>query len=137
MAANYGQYTRRKWRAAGYYVEQAEHISRVGPRVRRHDTFGFADYICIKVGEIVFLQVTSWSNVSSRINKIACESHGKGQYARPMIDLAKMLMSVFGVRIVVEGWKQNPKTHRWESREVEVTPLLLDGRRRKRCPNET
>lgn len=130
MATNYGPYTRRKWRQAGYEVEQAEHISRVGPRVRRHDTFGFADYICIKTGEIVWLQVTSWGNVSSRINKIAREDHGQGQYARPMIDLAKTLLSVFGTRIVVEGWKQDPKTRRWESREVEVTAQLLDERRR-------
>lgn len=133
MATNYGPYTRKKWRALGYYVEQAEHISRVGPRVRRHDTFGFADYILVKPGEIIFLQVTSWSNVSSRVNKIACEEHGRGQWSTPMIDLAKWLMSCCGVRIVVEGWKQNPKTLRWKSREVEVTPLLLDGRRRQRC----
>jgi hypothetical protein len=129
VATNYGTYTRRKWRKAGYFVEQAEHISRVGPRVRRHDTFGFADYICIKPGEIVFLQVTSWGNVSSRVNKIAREEHGKGQHARPMIELAKNLMSCCGVRIVVEGWQL--KNNRWVSREVEVTPLLLDGRRRK------
>lgn len=136
VAANYGTYTRRKWRRAGYFVEQAEHISRVGPRVRRHDTFGFADYICIRPGEIVFLQVTSWANVSSRVNKIACEEHGKGQHAAPMLDLAKWLMSCLGVRIVVEGWKQDKQTRRWESREVEVTPLLLDARRRKRCPSD-
>ena len=123
-------HARKKWRAAGYYVEQAEHINRDGPIVRRHDTFGFADLIAIKPGEIVFLQVTSWGNVSARVNKIARESHGKGQWARPMLELAKWLLSVHGVRIVVEGWKKNPKTLRWESREVEVTPLLLDGRRR-------
>ena len=129
MAVNYGPYTRRKWRADGYFVEQAEHISRMGPRVRRHDTFGFVDYICIKPGAIVLLQVTSWGNVSSRVNKIAREEHGSGQHARPMIDLAKTLLSVHGVRIVVEGWQL--KNNRWISREVEVTQLLLDGRSRK------
>lgn len=128
MTTSYGQYTRRKWRADGYFVEAAEHISRVGPRVRRHDTFGFADYICIKPGHIVLLQVTSWGNVSSRVNKIARETHGSGQHARPMIELAKTLLSL-GVRIVVEGWQL--KDNRWVSREVEVTPLLLDSRREK------
>ena len=129
MAANYGPHTRKKWRAAGYYVEGSEHISRVGPRVRRHDLFGFADYVCVKPGEIVLLQVTSWGNVSSRVNKIAREEHGKGQWSTPMIELAKNLMSCCGVRIVVEGWQL--KNNRWVSREVEVTPLLLDARRRK------
>ena len=129
MSVNYGPYTRRKWRADGYFVEQAEHISRVGPRVRRHDTFGFADYICIKPGEIVFLQVTSWGNVSSRINKIARETHGSGQWAEPMVILANTLLSVPGVRIVVEGWQL--KDNRWISREVEVTLLLLAARREK------
>jgi hypothetical protein len=122
---------RRKWRGQGYYVEAGEHVSRIGSIVRRHDTFGFADLICIRCGEIVFLQVTSWSNVSARVNKIAREEHGRGQWSRPMIEIAKTLMSVAGVRIVVEGWKQDKQTLRWESREVEVTPLLLDGRRRK------
>lgn len=97
--------------------------------MRRHDTFGFADLIALKVGELVFIQVTSWSNVSARINKIARETHGKGQWSRPILDTAKELMSIHGVRIVVEGWKQDPKSLRWESREVEITPALLDERR--------
>jgi hypothetical protein len=49
-----------------------------------------------------------------------------------MIEIAKALLSIDGVRIVVEGWHLNAH-HRWESREVEITPLLLDGRRRKHC----
>jgi hypothetical protein len=119
------QYARKKWRAAGYYVEQGEHISRGG---RRHDTFGFADLICVKPGSIVFLQVTSWGNVSARCNKIAREVHGKGQWAAPMSEIAKHLMSCCGVRIVVEGWKLD-SSHRWVSREVEITPQELDNRR--------
>ena len=130
MATNLQAHARRKWRAAGYYVEAGEHVSRIGKHVRRHDTFGFADLLCIRTGELVLLQVTSWSNVSARVNKIARESHGKGQHARPMCEIAKALMSIHGVRIVVEGWKLN-KSHRWESREVEVTPALLDERRAK------
>ena len=133
MYRNFQGLSRKKWRDQGYYVEAGEHVSRIGKIPRRHDTFGFADLIAVKPGSIVFLQVTSWSNVSARVNKIACEEHGIGQHARPMIEIAKNLMSCCGVRIIVEGWKQHPNL-RWESREVEVTPLLLDGRKRKRCP---
>jgi len=146
MMANLQGHARKKWRAAGYFVEAGEHVSRIGPfggqgaygGVRRHDTFGFADLLCVKPGaeawfdgELVLLQVTSWSNVSARVNKIARESHGLGQHARPMIEIAKMLLSIPGVRIVVEGWKLNKTTNRWESREVEVTPEVLDERRER------
>jgi hypothetical protein len=131
VARNLNGFARKKWRDRGYYVEAGEHVSRIGKHVRRHDTFGFADLLCVRAGSIVLLQVTSWSNVSARVNKIAREDHGKGQHARPMIEIAKNLMSCAGVRIVVEGWKQDKQTLRWSSREVEVTPLLLDGRRRK------
>ena len=131
MGRNLQGLSRAKWRKAGYAVEAGEHISRVGKIVRRHDTFGFADLIAVKPGSLVFLQITSWSNVSSRVNKIAREDHGKGKWRRPIRDYAKELLSIHGVRIVVEGWKQNPKSLRWESREVEVTPALLDERRKK------
>ncbi len=123
--------SRKKWRDQGYAVEAGEHITRMGKIVRRHDTFGFADLIAVKPGSIVFLQVTSWSNVSARVNKIAREAWGKGQWATPIRETAKHLMSCCGVRIVVEGWKQDPKTLRWESREIEITPQLLDERREK------
>lgn len=128
MARNLNGFARKKWRALGYYVEAGEHVSRIGKHVRRHDTFGFADLLCVRAGSIVLLQVTSWSNVSARVNKIARESHGKGQHARPMAEIAKNLMSCLGVRIVVEGWKQDPDSLRWESREVEITPALLRER---------
>ena len=138
-------------------MEAGEHVSRIRSgslygriahvHVRRHDTFGFADLLCVRAmpyleadgkhagswmgGQLVLLQVTSWSNVSARVNKIARESHGKGQHARPMIDIAKMLLSIPGVRIVVEGWKLDKTTNRWESREVEVTPEELDERKER------
>ena len=131
-------HARKKWRKQGYFVEQGEHISRIGKIVRRHDTFGFADLLCIKEGSLVLLQVTSWGNVSARVNKIAREAHGSGQYARPMAEIAGHLLGFtnfeYGsgfcqyVRIVVEGWKLDKRTNRWVSREVEVTPALLRER---------
>lgn len=124
-------YSRKKWREQGYFLEQAEHVSRAGKFTRRHDLFGFTDLVAVRPGSLIFLQVTSWGNVSARVNKIARESHGKGQYETPMAEIAKNLMSNCGVRIIVEGWKLCPKTNRWVSREVEITPLLLDARRSK------
>ena len=121
-------HSRKKWRAAGYFLEQAEHISRAGKFTRRHDLFGFTDLVAVKAGSIIFLQVTSWSNVSARCNKIARESHGQGQYATPMAEIAKNLMSNLGVRIVVEGWKLDAN-NRWVSREIEITPQELDRRK--------
>ena len=131
MARNLNGFSRKKWRALGYYVEAGEHVSRIGKHVRRHDTFGFADLLCVKCGSIVLLQVTSWSNVSSRVNKIANDTHGKGQWERPIMDTALELLSLFSVRIVVEGWRLSPKTNRWEVRSVEVTPALLRERRKE------
>lgn len=125
MAANLQQYARRKWRDKGYYVEAGEHVFRGGGRVRRRDTFGFADLICIKPGSLVFLQVTSRSNVSSRINKIARESHGSGQWTRRMSEVASALMSIPGVDVVVEGWDKNTQTFRWRDREETLTPDVL------------
>ena len=128
MATNTLQYARRKWRNKGYAVEAGEHVSRMGKIVRRHDTFGFADLICVKRGELVFLQVTSWSNVSARINKIARDQHGSGQWRQPIHRYATDLLAIPGVRIVVEGWKLDSH-NRWISREVEITEPELIGRR--------
>lgn len=122
-------HARKKWRDAGYFVEKGEHITYHGGGVRRHDTFGFADLICVRRGALVFLQVTSWGNVSARCNKIANQQHGHGQHRTAMFDYAVALLSIPGVRIVVEGWRLNPKTNRWESREVEITEGELLSRK--------
>lgn len=118
--------SRQKWRDAGYTVEGAETVTSYGGKVLRHDLFGFADLIAYRPGEIILLQVTSWSNISARANKIARQKHGKGQYCKPMIDIAKDLLSVAGVRIVVEGWHKEDR--RWRSRELEITAAELDKR---------
>ena len=135
-------HARKKWRGLGYFVEQGEHISRTGSIVRRHDTFGFADLLCLSARkqkpELVFLQVTSWGNVSARVNKIARESHGTGQWRAPIAEIVKDLLALFDyeygdqyIRVVVEGWKLDKKTNRWISREVEITPELLKERAEK------
>lgn len=133
--ANLSGHARKKWRALGYFVEAGEHITRMGSIVRRHDTFGFADLLCVREGQLVLLQVTSWGNVSARANKIARETTGKGQHARPIIEIAKNLLLCYApgeshqyIRIVVEGWRLDPKTNRWVSREIEITHKELDRR---------
>lgn len=119
--------TTEKWRSAGYYVEVTEHISRiVGPapgrvRVRRKDLHGFADCVALNGREIVYLQPTSWDNVHNRLRKIRTESVGKGQWKTRMRTIALMLLRTGVVRIVIEGWRQNKKSLRWEVKERELT----------------
>lgn len=130
MGLNLQGYSRAKWRELGYKVEAGEHVSRIGQIVRRHDTFGFADLIAVREGEMVLLQVTSWGNVSARANKIARDFHGRGQWARPIKEYATDLLAIPGVRIVVEGWKLDKTLNRWVSRQIEVTPEELERRTR-------
>jgi hypothetical protein len=62
-----------------------------GARIRV-DLFGFIDQIALKDGETLAIQATSWTNVSSRVKKIAeCECLGAVRKAN--------------WRILVIGWK--------------------------------
>jgi hypothetical protein len=57
----------------------------------RKDLFGFIDVLCLKEGEIVGVQSTSYSNVSARVNKIA-DHENVGAVRKS------------GIRILVQGW---------------------------------
>jgi hypothetical protein len=72
VAANYMPHSRKLWRSQGYFVEGTEQVIRLpGGITRRNDLFGFADAVAIQPGlPWVFIQVTSWGNVSSRLKKI-------------------------------------------------------------------
>lgn len=131
MSSNLMVYSRRKWRRLGYHVEGTETVTRYGNKVLRHDLFGFVDMIAIKPGRIVLVQVTSWTNVSARANKIAREKTGTGQHRTPMFDLALILLSTPNVEIIVEGWRKSKTTHRWECRELLVTANELNARRQR------
>lgn len=122
------KYSRRKWRRGSYYVENTECISRLpGGLVRRSDLFGFADLVavpdpyCDLDPAFVFLQVTSRANISTRLRKIQNGTTGKGQWERPMADIARAIL-VNGDRVMVEGWDQpkGPGT-RWRDKERELT----------------
>lgn len=80
--------------AEGYKVALVEHWNHYTQR--RHDLFGFADLLAIRENEILFVQSTSASNVSSRINKI--EGHENTPHVRKA-----------GIRIEVHGWKKTVK----------------------------
>lgn len=113
---------RKKWRAMGYFVDSAESIIRLpGGITRRNDLFGFVDAVAVKEGEpLVFLQVTSWANVSARLRKIQREETGSGQWATPLRDLARAVI-VSGAEVIIEGWRKSPKNGRYECKEIRLT----------------
>lgn len=91
-------------RERGYLCQVVEHWN---PFARiRQDLFGFIDVLCIKEGEVVGVQTTSRSNISTRYNKI--KDHENVWW---VLDS--------GIRILIQGWEKN-KSGRWEMREVEV-----------------
>lgn len=137
MATNLLTYSRRHWREQGYYVETTEKTIRVGKRTWREDLHGFGDLVAVGEGETlaidstsgvvypqmeyVLIQVTSSSNVAARVKKITEgeETIGKGQWERPVRDVALDFLSIPGHRIVVEGWRK--KKGQYVRREVEIT----------------
>lgn len=59
-------------RAEGFEVEVVEQIKRIPGRTWRKDLFGAFDLLAVNgVGDIKAVQVTSRSNVASRVNKLA------------------------------------------------------------------
>lgn len=92
----------------------------------RSDLFGFSDLVAVKEGEpLVFLQVTSSSNVPSRLTKILEETTGSGQWETPLRDIAKAVI-ISGAQIIIEGWAKN-KSRRYECRDLPVTLELLNS----------
>ena len=82
-----------------------------GPIVRS-DLWGFADICAVKIGVpgTTYVQTTSGSNVSARVEKI------KGLAAAGIVKAS-------GNKIVVHGWRtvgERGKRKLWECREVEV-----------------
>jgi hypothetical protein len=106
--------SRRKWRALGFHVENAEFFISIGRgRGIKRDLFGFADLVALPRGRkphpLVFIQATSWGHVSTRLRKIQTETTGKGQWEVPLRELAHGVL-LAGQRIVVEGWKKDGRT---------------------------
>lgn len=77
----------------------------------RKDLLDFIDIMAFKEGEVLAVQSTSYSGVSSRVKKIESD------------DLAANVAAVrkAGVKIHVHGWKKNALRNRWELRVVDLS----------------
>lgn len=102
MATSPTQLTLAKMRKEGYLPWVTEHFA----RGRRHDMWTFCDVYCIKEGESVAVQCTSYSNISARVKKITeCEFTERVRKAN--------------IRIVVQGWRK--VNNRWQCKEVDLS----------------
>ena len=99
------------WRGEDWYSEIVEYWNPFANK--RKDLLGFADILCLRIGDPqVLLQVTSDSNMSARKKKILA------------LDTAYLWLCTGG-RIVVEGWKKRPQTKgskrmTWQPRRYEI-----------------
>lgn len=94
-------------RRRGWVVSVVERSSNFGGMFRRHDLFGIADLMYLADGEAGLVQVTSGSNVSARIKKIADSEH--------IGDIRKA-----GLRVFVHGWSKRANG-RYELREIDLS----------------
>lgn len=95
-----------KLRKDGYVAEIVEKFNSFTKT--RKDLWGIIDILAIRRDEVLGVQTTSWANVSARVKKITDSEHiGAIREA--------------GIRVVVHGWRKNPKTNRWEVREVDLS----------------
>jgi len=76
---------------------------------RRKDLFGFIDIMCVKEGETLAVQATSYAGVPARVKKIYEEC------GDALIDVLAA-----GWTVEVWGWKKKKvgKTNRWSVRRV-------------------
>ena len=91
-------------RDQGYTVAIVEHYNCFTKR--RHDLFQFADLLAIRENEVMLVQVTSGTNVSARVKKIAESEH--------ISAVRKSGMSVF-----VHGWRKLKSG--WEPKIVDLS----------------
>ena len=94
-----------KLRADGYLVAIVEHWNQYAKI--RQDLYGFIDLLAIRRGEVLGVQATSRSNVSSRVAKIT--DHPNVAAVREA-----------DIRIEVHGWGKMANG-RWECRVVDVS----------------
>jgi hypothetical protein len=94
-------------RDQGYYAEVVERFNSFTKR--RHDLFGFIDILCIKEGEVVGVQTTSYGHISDRRQKILEHEN----YAA---------VKASGIKIIVHGWIK--RNNRWQVKEVELSDTV-------------
>jgi hypothetical protein len=85
----------------------------------RKDMFGIIDIVSIGIKGIRFYQVTSASNIMSRIKKIMDASVHK--FNRQLDESGRIAESMIygGAELFVHGWEK--KGNRWHLREVQLT----------------
>ena len=98
------QLTLKKLRSDGYTVAVVEYWHKFAKC--RVDLFGIIDVVAVGNGHTVAVQCTTYSNVSSRVKKIAASD------CMPGIRSA-------GWRVFVHGWHK--KNNRWVCREVDCS----------------
>jgi carbonic anhydrase len=97
-------HSKRLLESEGYLVDTVERWI-PGANIRK-DLYGFLDILAIREGEVLGVQVTSHTNIASRINKISLHPN-----------LAAVRKA--GLRIEVHGWK-NTKG-KWSVRREDLS----------------
>jgi len=97
MKEDLNQQTRKRLTESGYRVELVETYDAFIRQ--KKDLFGFGDFLAIKKDEVLLVQVTSRSNMSSRRKKIA-ES--------PLVGLVR------DANIRIELWGFYKEKNRWK-----------------------
>jgi len=110
MATSPTQRTLAMMREQGYVCWITEHWNYYAKI--RQDLFGFIDILCLKKGEIIGVQTTSYSNVSARVKKI--NDHDNVSVVRAA-----------GIKIVVHGWHKSGTI--WKCRIVDLSEEHKDG----------
>lgn len=99
------QLTLALYRKRGYICDMAEHYNFYSGK--RNDLFTFVDLVAVNDKEILFVQTTTRSNLSSRRNKI------KG------IAAARMIAGLPCAKVMILGWYKDGS--RWACIEEEFT----------------
>lgn len=99
---------KKHWQDIGYIIAKVEYFNSFTKR--SHDMFGIFDFVAVGCGEVVFIQVTSRSNMSARVRKIEDDENAATVAA----------CRDANVRIIVEGYGKmaNGKIER---REVDLS----------------
>ena len=105
MSMSPTELTLREMRKRGFTCQVTEHWNQFA-RIRQ-DLFGFIDVLCLGDNEIIGVQATSYSNISSRVNKIAEHEN-----------VAKVRKA--NIRILVIGWHKG-SDNKWKFREVDCS----------------
>ncbi len=94
------------YRDAGYRVEVVEHWN-IYAKIRQ-DLFGIFDLLAVGFGETIGVQTTSYSHVAERVRKIEDSEFTP-------------ILRKCGWKLVVHGWRKEPKTNKWVVREVDLS----------------